>query len=270
VNILGSGEAMMAAAYDIYALSPGGRVVDWSTRLYMGPAGETMTSAYFLWLLRGPAGPILVDTGFTSRLGNLKGVRAEELRLKTRDELLKTAGVDPNEVKTVILTHLHWDHFDLEGFLPKATFWVQRREVDFWKGFGGQDPWLRRFLSDSYDQDLATLQSSGRLKVVDGNLELVEGVQLEWVGGHSPGMQIVVVQSAKGPFVIANDALTTYRNLRDWAPPAIHINSVAECLGAMARIKQLSAGDESRICPGHDGEVWKKFPEVKPGMYRLA
>jgi glyoxylase-like metal-dependent hydrolase (beta-lactamase superfamily II) len=147
---------------------------------------------------------------------------------------------------------------------------VQRREVDFWKGFGGQDPWLRRFLSDSYDQDLATLQSSGRLKVVDGNLELVEGVQLEWVGGHSPGMQIVVVQSAKGPFVIANDALTTYRNLRDWAPPAIHINSVAECLGAMARIKQLSAGDESRICPGHDGEVWKKFPEVKPGMYRLA
>jgi glyoxylase-like metal-dependent hydrolase (beta-lactamase superfamily II) len=260
----------MATSYEIYALSPGGRTVDWSTRLYLGPAGETTTSAYFLWLLRGPAGPILIDTGFTFRLAKVKAVPAEELRLRTRDELLQTAGVNPNEVKTVVLTHLHWDHFDLEGFLPKATFWVQRREVDFWHGFGGQDRWTRRFLSDCYTQDLGSLQSGGRLRVVDGNLELVEGVQLEWVGGHSPGMQIVVVQTAKGPFVIGNDALTTYRNLRDWAPPAIHLNSVAECLGAMARIKQLSGGDENRICPGHDGEVWTKFPEVKPGMYRLA
>jgi hypothetical protein len=38
----------------------------------------------------------------------------------------------------------------------------------------------------------------------------------------------------------------------------------------MARIKQVSGGDETRICPGHDGEVRKKFPEVKPGVYRLA
>jgi glyoxylase-like metal-dependent hydrolase (beta-lactamase superfamily II) len=259
---------MMAGTYEVYALSPGGRTVDWSTRLYLGPTGETMTSANSLWLLQGPAGPILVDTGFTTRLAKLKGFPLENFR--TRDALLETAGVNPNEVKMVILTHLHWDHFDLEGFLPKATFWVQRREVDFWNGFGGQDAWTRRFLSDCYSQDLGALQSSGRLKVVDGNLELVEGVQLEWVGGHSPGMPIVVVQSPKGPFVIANDALTTYRNLRDWAPPTIHLNSIAECLGAMARIKQLSGGDEARICPGHDGEIWRKFPEVKPGMYRLA
>jgi glyoxylase-like metal-dependent hydrolase (beta-lactamase superfamily II) len=83
-------------------------------------------------------------------------------------------------------------------------------------------------------------------------------------------MQIVIVQSAGGPFVIANDALTTYRNLREWVPPAIHLNSIAECLGAMARIKTLAGADERRLCPGHDGEVYEKFPQVKPGVYRLA
>ncbi len=260
----------MAATYEIFALCPGGRTVDWSTRLYLAAAGQTTTSAWFLWLLRGPAGPILVDTGFSTRLAKVKALPVEELHLRTRDELLHTAGVDPAAVEKVILTHLHWDHFDLEGMFPKAMFWIQRRELDFWHGVGGQDQWMRRFLSDCYDQDMKGLQASGRLQVLEGNHEFADGIKLEWVGGHSPGMQIVVVQTAKGPFVIANDALTTYRNLREWAPPAIHLNSITECLGAMGRIKQLSGGDESRICPGHDGEVWQKFPEVKPGIYRLA
>ncbi len=261
-------EPTMVASYEIYALSSGGRTVDWSTRLYLEPIGKTTTAAFFIWLLQGPGGSILVDTGFTTRLGKAKGIPVEKMR--TRNELLATVGVDPNEVRTVILTHLHWDHFDLEGFLPKATFWVQRREVEFWSGYGGQERWLKRFLSDSFDQDLAAIRTSGRLKVIEGNLQVVEGVHLEWVGGHSPGMQIVIVHSAKGPFVLANDALTMYRNLRDWIPPAIHLNSIAECLNAMARIRTLADGDEDRICPGHDGEVLTRFPEVKPGVYRLA
>lgn len=260
----------MARAHELYALSPGGRTVDWSTRLYMAPAGATTTSAYFLWLLRGPDEDILVDTGFTPRLSNAKGLPFADLRLRTRDALLETAGVRERDVATVILTHLHWDHFDLEGFLPNATFWVQRSEVEFWEGFGAQDRWTRRFLSDCFADDLAAVQSNGRLKIVDGAADVVDGIRVEWVGGHSPGMQIVVVETARGPFVIGNDALTTYRNLREWTPPAIHLNSIQECLAAMGRIKELSDGDESRICPGHDGEVWTKFPEVKPGVYRLA
>ncbi len=216
----------MPAAYEVYALSPGGRTVDWSTRLYLHPAGDTMTSAYFLWLLRGPAGPILVDTGFTHRLGRAKGVAVE--RLRTREALLDAAGVDPREVTTVLLTHLHWDHFDLEGFLPNAVFWVQRGELEFWtSGDGATDPWIRRFLSDCFDRDLETIRSDGRLRILDGPAVPAAGVRLEPVGGHSPGMQVVVVDSSRGPFVIANDALTTYRNLREWAPPAIHLNSIA-------------------------------------------
>lgn len=260
----------MAATYEVLALSPGSREVDWSTRLYLHPAGTgTTTSAYFLWLLRGPGTPVLVDTGFTPRLAALKGLSAEAVP-RTRDELLDTAGVSANSIETVILTHLHWDHFDLEGWLPRATFWVQRRELEFWTGAGGRDPWVRRFISDCFAEDLDALRSSGRLRTIEGNAQPLEGVRLEWVGGHSPGMQIVVVQTATGPFVIANDALTTYRNLSEWAPPAIHINSIPECMEAMTRIRDLVRGDERRICPGHDGEVYRRFPETAPGIYRLA
>ncbi|HLJ61390.1 MAG TPA: N-acyl homoserine lactonase family protein [bacterium] len=258
----------MPGTYEIYALSPGGRTVDWSTRMYMYPAGETTTSAYFLWLLQGPAGPIVIDTGFTPRLGKAKGVPVEQMR--TRDELLATAGVDAAAVPTVILTHLHWDHFDVEGIFPKATFWVNRKELEFWTDYGAAERWHQRFLSDCFASDLAALRSGNRLRLVDGNAEITDGVGVEWVGGHSPGMQIVTVRTGKGPFVIANDALTTYRNLRDWAPPAIHLGAIAECLRGMERIRTLAGGKEDLICPGHDGEVWNRFPEVKPGVYRLA
>jgi glyoxylase-like metal-dependent hydrolase (beta-lactamase superfamily II) len=254
--------------WEVLALCPGTRTVDWSTRLYLYPVGETTTSAYFLWVVRGEAGPVLLDTGFTHRLGATKGVPVD--RMRTREELLTAAGVAGAEVRTVVLPHLHWDHFDLEGAYPRATFWVQRREVEFWTQYGSREVWHRRFLSDCFDQDLETLRREGRLQVVDGTVEPVPGVRLEWVGGHSPGMQIVVMESATGPFVIANDALTTYRNLRDWVPPAIHLNSVAECLAAMERIRTLSGGDEHRLCPGHDAEVCTRFPQIAPGVYRLA
>ncbi|MDR7481286.1 MAG: N-acyl homoserine lactonase family protein [Armatimonadota bacterium] len=255
-------------AWRVFALSSGGRTVDWSTRLYLHPVGETMTSAYFLWVLHGEGEPVVVDTGFTARLGRLKGVPTEQLR--PREQLLAAVGVQPERVRTVVLTHLHWDHFDLEGAFPTATFWVQRREVEFWAGYGAGEPWHQRFLSDRFAEELQELQEGGRLKIMEGALEPTPGVRLEWVGGHSPGMQIVVVETAKGPFVIANDALTTYRNLRDWVPPAIHLGSVAECLDAMRRIRALCDGDEDRLCPGHDGEVWRRFPEVAPGVFQLA
>ncbi|MDR7518478.1 MAG: N-acyl homoserine lactonase family protein [Armatimonadota bacterium] len=254
--------------WEIFALSPGGRAVDWSTRLYLHPVGETMTAAYFLWVLRGPQGHVVIDTGFTHRLGKVKGAPVEAMR--TREDLLAAVGVAPEAVRTVVLTHLHWDHFDLEGAYPNATFWVQRRELDFWTEYGSKDRWHQRFLSDCFAEDLDALGATDRLRVIDGVHEPAAGVRLEWVGGHSPGMQIVVVESAKGPFVIANDALTTYRNLRDWVPPAIHLCSIQECLEAMGRIQALCDGDEGRLCPGHDAEVWRKFPEVSPGVYRLA
>lgn len=258
----------MPETYGVYALCAGSRTVDWATRMYLYPLGELAVSSFFMWVLEGRGGPIVVDTGFTHRLAARKQLPTAGLR--TRDELLEAVGVDAERVSNVILTHLHWDHFDVEGIFPRATFWVQREELEFWAGYGAGEPWHQRLLSDCFAADVASLRSSGRLRIVDGTAEMVDGVMLELVGGHSPGMQIVIVRSPKGPFVIANDALTTYRNLREWFPPAVHVGDLRHCIDAMVRIRALSDGDESRICPGHDGDVLRRFPEVHPGVYRLA
>lgn len=114
----------MANTYETYALCAGTRVGDWTTRMYLYPTGETATSAFFLWVLKGADGPIIVDTGFTHRLARHRKFVLDGYR--TRDELLESAGVDAPRVSNVILTHLHWDHFDVEGIFPRAVFWVQR------------------------------------------------------------------------------------------------------------------------------------------------
>ena len=179
----------MAGTYEVYALNQAGRTVDWSLRLYSYTPGETAKSAYFLWVLQGPAGPIVVDTGFAPHQAAAQGVALEDFR--TREALLAAAGVDPASVSTVILTHLHWDHFDVEGMFPQATFWVQRRELEFWTGYGTRERWHRRGVTDCFAADVAALQSSGRLRLVDGTADVTDGVALEWVGGHTPGLQIV-------------------------------------------------------------------------------
>src|SRR5271165_4467287 len=98
----------MAKTYEVYALCAGGRTVDWSTRMYLYPIGETAASAFFMWVLQGPDGPIVVDTGFTHRLATAKNPNLSMAGFRTREELLETAGVDAASVSTVILTHLHW------------------------------------------------------------------------------------------------------------------------------------------------------------------
>ena len=97
----------------------------------------------------------------------------------------------------------------------------------------------------------------------DGDAEIAPGVSLHRVGGHSDGLQVVRVETARGPVVIASDAMHFYANAETGNPFPIIYD-----LGAMAagwRIaKKLAGGDDSRVIPGHDPLVRQRFPAV-PG-----
>ena len=112
----------MANTYETYALCAGTRVGDWTTRMYLYPTGEIATSGFFLWVLKGADGPIIVDTRFTHRLARHREV-CDWTALDARHSSSRTRGSTRPRVN-VILTHLHWDHFDVEGIFPRAVFWV--------------------------------------------------------------------------------------------------------------------------------------------------
>ena len=101
---------------------------------------------------------------------------------------------------------------------------------------------------------------AGRVRWVDGEAEIVPGVSVYRVGGHTPGMQVVRVATALGPVVLASDASHFYENIERGRPFAV-LDSVAGALQAFADVRSL-ASDPGLIIPGHDPAVLDRFPDA--------
>lgn len=109
---------------------------------------------------------------------------------------LSAMGVAPEEIDTVILTHLHNDHaggatkLDEDGkavpAFPSARYIVQQHE---WDDATGRRPELAGMY---FEGDFVPLGEAGRVDLVDGETEVLPGVRVVPTGGHTPGHQMVV------------------------------------------------------------------------------
>ena len=80
------------------------------------------------------------------------------------------------------------------------------------------------------------------------------------VGGHSDGLQVVRVETARGPVVLASDAAHYYGNLHRRSPFPIVYNIGDMCVG-WETVERL-AGHPDRIIPGHDPIVSEIYPRA--------
>jgi len=164
-------------------------------------------------LIRTPAQTVLIETGYGGKLSP----REREIYQAEGGEPLVTSlsecGVDPAAVDVVILTHLHFDHAggattrDADGTLrptfPNAEYVVQRWE---WQIATANFPELR----GSYPLDnLLPLHERGQLRLIDGDAEVAPGIHVELTGGHTPGHQVVLIESAGQTAVFLGDLCPT-------------------------------------------------------------
>ncbi len=166
------------------------------------PAQNAFLASIRSYLVKTPNRTILVDTG----AGNNKP-RPGSMRFDNLDTdyiaRLATTGVSPDQVDMVICTHLHVDHVGWntrlvnDRWVPtfrNATYVFPRIEVD-WRdpvlGAADRPPATQLPFKDS----VKPIIDSGMARLVEGDEQLIEGVDLMPVPGHAPGQMAVRLRS---------------------------------------------------------------------------
>jgi len=215
---------------------------------------------FFVWAIVGPAGTIIVDTGFDEAMGRR---RQREIVKPVRDGLA-ALGVAPEAVETVIISHMHYDHCGNHDHFPHARYHLQDREMAFATG----RCMCHRLMRVPFEADdvVAMVRKvfAGRAEFHDGEDEIAPGVSVHLIGGHSKGLQCVRVKTRRGHVVLAADATHLYAHLDEGRVFPIAYN-VAEVLEGYATLKKLATSPR-HVVPGHDPLVLKRYPAAKPGL----
>ena len=237
-----------------FANSPGDSVAE----MVMGaPKDEKIDTVYALWLVRGGGRNILFDSGFHRERWFKLWIIKDYLR---PDEAVRLAGVKPEEVTDVVISHAHWDHMGGIDLFPRATVWIQKEEFRYYTGEAWQAGGQHGGIDPDDVQELVKLNTEGRLRLVDGdNVEIFPGIRAYTGGRHTYASQYIRVEG-NPPFVLASDNVYLYRNLAEHAASATFNDSDhAANVAAQARIIEL-AGSPDRVVPGHDALQFQKFP----------
>jgi glyoxylase-like metal-dependent hydrolase (beta-lactamase superfamily II) len=221
-----------------------------------------MDIAMMVWLLRGANRTIVVDAGF-QRADLIQRWRPTGYVKPT--DAVAAAGVPPEQVTDLIISHIHWDHFDGAELFPKATIWIQREEVEHHIDSTGKV--LDRAIDAQDAQMLARLMKAGRVRLLDGDQEIIDGINV-WIGGkHTFQSQFVSAKTSAGTVVFASDNAYLYENLDQRVAIAQTVDAASN-LRAQDRMLSLVT-DRRLVIPGHDPEVMRRFPAVREGIVAI-
>jgi glyoxylase-like metal-dependent hydrolase (beta-lactamase superfamily II) len=251
--------------YSVYAVKYATREARSGEHFYGGdPHDAPMPMDYYVWAVVSPERTIVVDAGFTAEVAARRG--RKYLRCPT--EGLEALGIDCARVPYVILTHLHYDHVGNLDKFPGATFVVQEAEMAFWTGRYAGKEHFRNIVETDDVVYLVRENFEGRLRFVAGSEEVVPGIEVHWAGGHSSGLQVVRVKTARGFVVLASDATHFYANIEEDRPYSI-VSELAQMYGAFDVVRSL-ADSPAHVVPGHDPLVMQRYPAAKKGLDEVA
>ncbi|MQA01970.1 MAG: MBL fold metallo-hydrolase [Streptosporangiales bacterium] len=257
----------MSNVHEVYAVKFGEHTHGVRGEYFHGSAAhpwdEQRQLDYYVWLIRSGAQDVVVDAGFTAETA----ARRKRNHFRSPSQALAMLDTACDSVPYVILSHFHYDHVgDIEAF-SDARFVVQEKEMAFWTGKYAWRKEFRRLVERDDMERLVRFGLDGRMLFVDGEHEVVPGVRVHHVGGHTAGLQVVSVETERGTVVLAADATHLYGNVENDAPFGIFM-SLPGMYDTFDTLHALASSSEL-IVPGHDPDVLKRYDQVD-GLDGLA
>jgi glyoxylase-like metal-dependent hydrolase (beta-lactamase superfamily II) len=259
-----TGHAQPGPTYEVYAIRYA-TIQGFPVRSLIAGADSNRRTdiAMTVWLLKGNGRNVLVDAGFHRD----KFVqRWKPIDFSAPSEAVRRAGVRPEDVTDIIVSHVHWDHADGVDLFPNARVWIQRSEYQHHIGPNGAS--RDNAIDTETARMFASLLTRGKLEQVNGDsVEIIPGIRVFTGGKHTFGSQYATVRTAGGTAVIASDNLYLYENLDARRPIAATLDSLSN-LRAQDRMKRLASAPRL-IVPGHDPDVFVRFAKPGSGIARI-
>lgn len=251
----------MMETYQIKTLKMGTLIAEKSSLTMGVDFGKEIPIPMWSIAVEGDGHKIIVDTGIRSLewVRKYLGDQYEVLQEKdeTMEGALETIGWRPEEVDIVINTHLHYDHVGCNYLFKNARFYVQKIEWEY--SFEPADNQKCFYFEDLYGWNAVRYP---QWKMVEGEYEVLPGLKLVPLGGHTPGSQGVLVNTAEGTVCIAADTIGLMENLWDNVLP----NIMYDCTSGFEAFDVVRSRAEF-VIPGHDGIMKKyqqeKFPRIR-------
>lgn len=249
----------------VHALCTGFIELDRASMLSDLTPGQPWTVPVLSFLVDHPRGRLLFDTGVHCQaridpVGRLGAERVKRLTVKSREgddvvPQLARLELTPADVRYVANSHLHFDHCGGNEFFPRATFLVQRPELEAARRPG---------FVPSYNPSPIDFEHALDYQMLDGEHDVFgDGtVLLIPTYGHTPGHQSLRVRTGKGAeMVVASDACYTRENMDRDVLPRILWNgpTMRESLATLRRLRDQAG---ATVFYGHDPEQWRATPHA--------
>jgi N-acyl homoserine lactone hydrolase len=170
---------------------------------------------------------------------------------------LASLGLQPDDMDTVISTHYDVDHAGRHAAFTKADYVVQRAHHED----AASNP---RYASIRAEWD----QPMQRIRLVDGDMELLPGLQLIETSGHVPGHQSVLLRlPATGTVLLTVDAVPFGEGFTRNAPEDGSTPDAASMRASTIKLLDLVEREQIELVIfGHDIEQWKTLKQA-PAFY---
>ena len=258
-----------APAYEIYALRFASMKDATPTEVWSlnAPKGDSVKIDFVIWLIKGSNGKnILVDAGFLSDIPEAK--EFNPVNYIRPDSALLKLGIRPESITDIIFSHPHWDHIDGVDLFPKAHIWLQKQDYNYF--VSKAEPAENSGFNKRDIAKMVALNRAGKVRLVDGdNQQLMPGITVFTGSRHTFNSQYVQVKTGTDRVILASDNIWIYYSLEHMVPASLGGTLDPEgYVKAMQRMKTL-ASDVKYIIPGHDHQMFLRFPAVMDGVLRI-
>lgn len=213
---------------------------------------------YVCYLVQtGDGTNVLIDSGLPTNMPPPAGMPMP-LMGKNVIEQLEQIGLQPDDIDLLVCTHFDGDHSGHHAAFSSAELVVQRQHYALARGG------YPRFSVTRAQWDAPSL----RYRQVDGDTELLPGLELIETSGHVPGHQSVLIRLPQsGPVLLTIDAVTQQRAFtpeREAGP----MDMDPELLRASTRklLDIVQREHVSLVIFGHDLEQWQTLRKA-PDFY---